>query len=51
VGVTPNGSGWKAKIHVNKKCVYLGTYKTQEEASAAYVVAKKELHTTWSIKH
>ncbi len=36
-GVYPNGVGkWQAKIKVNYKTYCLGTYKSPEEASAAY---------------
>lgn len=36
-GVYPNGVGkWQAKIKVNYKTICLGTYRSTEEASAAY---------------
>lgn len=36
---------WDARIAVNKKTTYLGRYKTKEEAHAAYVAAKRKLHS------
>lgn len=44
IGITKNGSGWLAQIHSTGKYQYLGTYKTQEEAHAAYLAAKRQLH-------
>ena len=35
---------WYSMIMINKKSKYLGSFKTAEEASAAYAKAKKELH-------
>lgn len=43
-GVYPNGSGWQAQIKVNGNKIYLGTYKTIEEAAEAYRKAAKEHH-------
>ena len=36
--------GWYSTIMVNKTKKYLGSFKTAEEAAAAYAQAKKELH-------
>jgi len=35
---------WVAKIKVNRKSKYLGQFKTEEEARAAYLAAKAKLH-------
>lgn len=35
---------WMARIKLNGKMKYIGYYDTEEEASAAYLAAKKELH-------
>ena len=40
-GVRKNGKKWNAKIDVNNKRIYLGTYETPLEASQAY---QKELN-------
>ena len=39
---------WRSKIVVNNKTIYLGLFKTEEEAREAYVKAKREYHPTWS---
>lgn len=44
-GVSPNGSGFLAQIKSSGKNYYLGTYKTPDEASGAYLIAKAKLHT------
>ncbi|MCD2451655.1 HNH endonuclease [Methylicorpusculum oleiharenae] len=36
---------WKAEIMINRKTNRLGRFSTPEEAHAAYLSAKKELHT------
>lgn len=41
----PTNHNWTAKISVNNRTKYLGSYSTPEEAHAAYVAAKRELHT------
>jgi hypothetical protein len=44
LGVSRNGSNWKAEIRVNKKKKNVGTYLTPEQAYAAYVNAKRRYH-------
>ena len=39
---------WRSKIVVYDKVIYLGFFKTEEEARAAYLKAKREYHLTWS---
>lgn len=41
-GVTKNGSGYKANIYLDGKQTHLGTFKSKEEAAAAYVVAAQK---------
>lgn len=40
-GITFQDGGWAARIKIRDKSFYLGTYKTPEEAHAAYVDAAK----------
>tara|TARA_R110000868_G_scaffold282859_1_gene543141 strand:+ start:335 stop:802 length:468 start_codon:yes stop_codon:yes gene_type:complete len=35
-GVMPNGKNWGARIQVNRKYIWLGTFGTAEEAAQAY---------------
>lgn len=35
-GVSHNGFSWTAQIMINRKSVYLGSFKTEEEAAKAY---------------
>lgn len=44
LGVHPYGKGWRARIMVNGKDKYLGTFPTPELAHEAYLKAKRELH-------
>jgi len=44
LGVSKNGSGWRAEIRVEGKKVNLGTHKTPELAHLAYVEAKRKHH-------
>ena len=38
---------WVAQIKINGKKIHLGSYDKPEEAHAAYLSAKKELHPFW----
>jgi hypothetical protein len=49
LGTFKNGSGFAARIAHNNTKIYLGTFRTLGEASAAYVAAKRLLHSTCSI--
>ena len=40
---------WMAKICKNGKTTHLGTFKTPEQAHAAYIFAKRELHEACTI--
>lgn len=46
LGVHRNGLGWAAHITTNKVKRHLGTFKTAELASEAYLAAKRTLHET-----
>jgi hypothetical protein len=41
-GVSENGKAFKAQLRVKGRLVHLGTYRTPEEAHAAYVTSKEE---------
>lgn len=43
-GYYKHGEKWHAQIQINKKNIYLGLYKTEEEARAVYLRAKLEHH-------
>lgn len=43
-GVSRNGSGWAAKIIINRQYHYLGTYADEADAGRAYDAAAKEAH-------
>ena len=43
-GYHKHGSGFRAQIEVDRKRIYLGTYKTEQEAQQAYLEAKKIYH-------
>jgi hypothetical protein len=50
LGVSPSkGKRWKTSITVNGKWQHLGTFKTPEEAHAAYLEAKRRLHVGCTI--
>ena len=44
LGVSRNGSGFKASIQINGKRKSLGTYRTPDEAYAAYLTTKRQTH-------
>lgn len=44
LGVSPNGNGFMARIHINGKTTYLGNFETSSKASNAYLEAKRNLH-------
>ena len=44
LGVTKNHNRYMAHLCHNRKSLYLGTYDTPEEAHAAYLKVKRELH-------
>lgn len=44
LGVSKDGSGWKAQIQVNKQKRHIGQFTSPELAHAAYLKAKRELH-------
>jgi len=41
--------GYSSSIKVNSKTKWLGTFKTEEEAHQAYLIAKRELHAYCTI--
>ena len=49
MGTTKTRYGWVAKIRAEGKYCYLGTFGTPEEASAAYLEAKRRLHVGCTI--
>jgi hypothetical protein len=40
---------WKSSLHVDGRSVHLGTFGSAEEASAAYVEAKRRLHPGYTL--
>lgn len=44
LGAFPKRGKWFSSIKTNSKPIYLGTFNTAEEAHAAYLAAKMELH-------
>jgi hypothetical protein len=49
LGTWKNGSGFAARISHNNTKLYLGTFATVAEAKAAYVTAKRLLHSGCTI--
>jgi hypothetical protein len=49
LGAHKNGNKWASHIETDGKLRYLGTFLTPEEAHAAYLVAKRELHAGCTI--
>lgn len=43
-GVTPNASGFRARIGFNKKVIHIGTFPSPEEAADAYMQKAVELY-------
>jgi hypothetical protein len=43
-GYSKSGSGFEARIMVDRKLIHLGTYKTKEQARERYLEAKKLYH-------
>ena len=44
IGVTKHKNGYQAQIGVSNKVRYIGLFRTANEARAAYLAAKQELH-------
>jgi hypothetical protein len=44
LGVSKNGSGFKAAIQVDGRRTTIGTFSTPEKAYEAYLVAKRQMH-------
>lgn len=49
LGVSKNGSKWRATIRLNGKSMHIGYFNTPEEAHAAYLIEKRKLHEGCSI--
>lgn len=49
LGVSPSFSKFEARICVNRKTHRLGRFDTPEAAHAAYIAAKRELHSACTI--
>ena len=49
IGVSPHGSSWRARIQIGSTRKNLGTFATAHLAYAAYLTAKRQLHTTCTI--
>jgi hypothetical protein len=49
LGASPHRGKFQAQITVNGKNRYLGMFETPEAAHAAYVAAKRNLHSTCTI--
>jgi len=49
LGVSPNRKNFQAEIRLNGRGYYLGTFRTPEAAHAAYLRAKRVLHSGCTI--
>lgn len=49
LGVSPNGRRWAAQLDNGGKKIYIGTFDTPEEAHAAYVLAKRQIHPGFTL--
>ncbi|MDD5375277.1 HNH endonuclease signature motif containing protein [Acidithiobacillus sp.] len=49
LGISKNGTNWAAQITAGGVKHYLGTYATQELAREAYLLAKRQIHSTCTI--
>lgn len=50
LGVSPRPNGaWVAQIQVSRKKLWLGEFSTPEQASTAYIEAKRRLHAGCTI--
>lgn len=47
----PRKKKWRADIRANGRNITIGTYATPEEAHAAYIAKKQELHPSWPSNH
>jgi hypothetical protein len=43
-GYNKHGTKWRVRICVNNELIYIGSYDTEEEASIAYINARKIYH-------
>lgn len=44
LGVTPHANKWRARIRLNSKGIHIGLFDTKEQAYAAFIAKKRELH-------
>ena len=44
LGVSPRSNGYAASIRTRGRFIWLGRYDTAEEASMAYIAAKRQIH-------
>lgn len=44
LGISSNKGRWMARINVNGKQIYLGTFDSPEIAHSTYVLAKRQMH-------
>ena len=49
IGVSPHGERFRASICLNRKQIHLGVFDSAEQAHAAYLTAKRSIHSTCSI--